>query len=135
MATKDGFGKRRHVTGPHQGSVYTQRHTLDLGSQAVRPASTAEAFRGTVNPSLAKPRASRPGLLGSSVAPLSPADTFVFICWSAPRSLALAERFRTFLVTVIPSLSRRVFSSPQIEKGARWFEEVLRHLEAAQVGI
>ncbi len=59
----------------------------------------------------------------------------MFICWSGPRSLELAERLRTFLVEAIPSLKGRVFSSPQIEKGARWFEEVLRHLEAAQVGL
>ena len=59
----------------------------------------------------------------------------MFICWSGPRSLALAERFRKFLVAVIPALNRRIFFSPQIEKGARWFEEVLRHLDAAQIGV
>jgi hypothetical protein len=71
----------------------------------------------------------------SSLAPTTADDTFVFICWSGPRSLVLAERFRKFLVAVIPALNRRIFFSPQIEKGARWFEEVLRHLDAAQVGV
>jgi hypothetical protein len=68
-------------------------------------------------------------------APRNAADTFLFICWSGPRSLTLAEHLGAFLSQVIPGLTKRIFFSPHIEKGARWFEEVLRHLDAAQVGI
>jgi hypothetical protein len=59
----------------------------------------------------------------------------VFVCWSGPRSERLAELCRTFLEDLVPPLQGRIFTSPQIEKGARWFEEVLRQLETAHVGI
>jgi hypothetical protein len=42
---------------------------------------------------------------------------------------------RDLVGRTIPALKGRIFTSPQIEKGARWFEEVLRQLKAARIGI
>ena len=67
--------------------------------------------------------------------PLAASTDGIFICWSRPRGGRLAELCRDLLGRTIPKLKPRIFASPQIEKGARWFEEVLRQLEAAKVGI
>jgi hypothetical protein len=42
---------------------------------------------------------------------------------------------RDLLSRAVPVLKDRIFTSPQIDKGARWFEEVLRQLERARIGI
>src|SRR5574338_792958 len=59
----------------------------------------------------------------------------VFVCWSGARSLAVAKRFGAFIEKVIPDLKKQVFISTQLEKGVRWFEEIVRQLEGAQAGI
>jgi len=59
----------------------------------------------------------------------------VFICWSGPRGEKLAELCRGFLEGTLPPLKGSIFASPQIEKGARWFEEVIRQLETSHIGI
>jgi hypothetical protein len=61
--------------------------------------------------------------------------TRVFVCWSGTRSLAVAKRLGTFLVEVVPELKDEVFFSAQLEKGIRWFEEIVRKIEHAQAGI
>ena len=66
---------------------------------------------------------------------LAAARDGIFICWSRPRGGQLAELCRELLGSTIPALEDQIFTSPQIEKGARWFEEVLRQLETARVGI
>ena len=71
-----------------------------------------------------------------SVQAVSPGRTTeVFICWSGARSQKLAAKLQKFLVRVMPALRGRVFFSPQAEKGARWFDEVVRHLAGAKVGL
>jgi hypothetical protein len=62
-------------------------------------------------------------------------DAGVFICWSGPRSLDLAKRLCGLLERVVPELKGRIFISTQIEKGARWFDEIATRLESARAGI
>lgn len=62
-------------------------------------------------------------------------DARVFICWSGSRSLALADRLCCLLERVVPELRGRIFISTQIEKGARWFDEIATRLESARAGI
>ena len=59
----------------------------------------------------------------------------VFISWSGKRSLAVAESLCEFIPRVIPELKDRLFVSTGIEKGARWSDEIARHLEEADAGI
>ena len=59
----------------------------------------------------------------------------VFISWSGKRSLAVAESLCDFIPRVIPELQDRLFVSTGIEKGARWSDEIARHLEEADAGI
>ena len=59
----------------------------------------------------------------------------VFISWSGKRSLAVAESLCVFVPDVIPELRDRLFVSTGIEKGARWSDEIARHLEEADAGI
>jgi hypothetical protein len=59
----------------------------------------------------------------------------VFVCWSGARSLEVATRFVEFLRVVLKLGPGEVFVSTHLEKGARWFEEIVRKLESAEVGI
>lgn len=59
----------------------------------------------------------------------------VFISWSGKRSLAVAESLCDFIPRIIPELENRLFLSTGIEKGARWSDEIARHLEEADAGI
>ena len=61
--------------------------------------------------------------------------TRVFICWSGARSLKLATSLCRFLEQAIVELKGQVFVSTQLAKGVRWFDEIVRELEAANVGI
>src|SRR6266702_3175470 len=59
----------------------------------------------------------------------------VFVCWSGTRSRNVALKLCRFLERVVPDLKNQVFVSTQLEKGVRWFEEIIRKLEGAQAGI
>src|SRR6478672_4041076 len=73
-------------------------------------------------------------LLGSHM-PKSERMREVFISWSGKRSLAAAESLCDFIPRIIPELENRLFLSTGIEKGARWSDEIARHLEEADAGI
>ena len=62
-------------------------------------------------------------------------DGDVFICWSGSRSQRLADTLCTFLTTVVPELKGRVHISTQLDKGVRWFDEIMNQLERARVGV
>jgi TIR domain len=57
----------------------------------------------------------------------------VFISWSGPRSLMVAEVLRTWLRRVIQASEPWI--SIDTDKGARWSEEISKQLEESQVGI
>ena len=67
--------------------------------------------------------------------PKSRSTRQVFISWSGKRSLAVAESLCEFIPRIIPELEDRLFVSTGIEKGARWSDEIARHLEEADAGI
>ncbi|HLL72540.1 MAG TPA: toll/interleukin-1 receptor domain-containing protein, partial [Pyrinomonadaceae bacterium] len=58
----------------------------------------------------------------------------VFISWSGERSKAIAEIFRDWLPSVIPGLELWL-SLADIDKGARWRNDISEQLEQTQVGI
>jgi hypothetical protein len=64
-----------------------------------------------------------------------PVDGDVFICWSRPRSQRLADTLCGLLTTVVPELKGRVHISTQLDKGVRWFDEIMNQLERARVGV
>ena len=58
----------------------------------------------------------------------------VFITWSGPRSKVVAEALRDWLPLMIQRLKPWI-SLDDIDKGARWRNEISQHLAAAEVGI
>lgn len=58
----------------------------------------------------------------------------VFISWSGDLSKELAEILRDWLPSVIQSI-RPFFTPSDIEKGARWSNEISKELEESQIGI
>src|SRR5262245_57620556 len=58
----------------------------------------------------------------------------VFISWSGERSKQLAEAIREWLPNVLQFV-KPYFSPADIEKGARWANEISKELEQSQVGI
>lgn len=58
----------------------------------------------------------------------------VFISWSGERSKKVAEALREWLPNVIQALDPWM-SSEDIEKGARWYVDIVSELEAAYYGI
>ena len=58
----------------------------------------------------------------------------VFITWSGDRSKAIAEALHEWLPSVIQAVDPWI-SISDIDKGARWMEEIARHLEQADVGV
>ena len=58
----------------------------------------------------------------------------VFISWSGDLSKGLAEILRDWLPSVIQSI-RPFFTPDDIEKGARWSNDISRELEESQIGI
>jgi hypothetical protein len=58
----------------------------------------------------------------------------IFISWSGELSQTVAMSLRNWLKNVIQVVEPYV-SSEDIEKGSRWFVEIGKHLEEAQVGI
>lgn len=57
----------------------------------------------------------------------------IFLSWSGPRSRAVAEALHTWLPRVIQAVE--VFFSPDIEKGAKWGNEIDDALEGTSFGI
>jgi hypothetical protein len=57
----------------------------------------------------------------------------VFISWSGPRSRAVAELLKGWLVDVIQAIGP--WMSSYIEKGARWVSELSEELEQSKLGI
>ena len=58
----------------------------------------------------------------------------VFISWSGDRSKAIAGAFKEWLPSVIQAV-RPYFSPNDIEKGARWSNEISKELESSAVGL
>ena len=58
----------------------------------------------------------------------------VFISWSGGRSEKVAEALRDWLPSVIQSV-KPFMSASDIDKGARWSEDIARHLQDAQFGL
>jgi hypothetical protein len=58
----------------------------------------------------------------------------VFISWSGERSKKVAEALREWLPNVIQSLDPWM-SSEDIEKGARWYVDIVSELESSYYGI
>jgi len=58
----------------------------------------------------------------------------VFLCWSGDRSKGIAEALYEWLPKVIQRLEPWM-SKESIKAGARWREEVAKHLELCSVGI
>jgi|GEM_PF-1548060 len=57
----------------------------------------------------------------------------IFLSWSGPRSRAVAEALSTWIPRVIQAVD--VFFSPDIEKGAKWGNEITDALEGTSFGI
>lgn len=57
----------------------------------------------------------------------------IFISWSGNRSKKLAEAFSTWLPTVIQQA--KPYFSPEMEKGARWSEDIFQALTNAKLGV
>jgi hypothetical protein len=60
--------------------------------------------------------------------------TRVFLCWSGSRSRKFAEALRDWLPSTLGDTVETSMST-QIEKGAEWFEELLKALDNAACGI
>lgn len=58
----------------------------------------------------------------------------VFISWSGERSKAIAAAFKEWLPSVVQA-ARPYFSPNDIDKGARWSNEISKELESASVGL
>src|SRR5260370_28578273 len=58
----------------------------------------------------------------------------VLLSWSGARSAALAHALREWLPTVIQAVEPWM-SESDIDRGARWSEEIVAQLEVARVGI
>lgn len=58
----------------------------------------------------------------------------VFISWSGDLSRKLAEVFRSWIPAVLQTV-RPYFTPDDVEKGARWGQEISKELEASSVGI
>jgi hypothetical protein len=58
----------------------------------------------------------------------------VFISWSGDRSKAVAEALHDWLPVVLQRV-RPYFTPSDIEKGARWSNEIARELDESEVGI
>jgi hypothetical protein len=58
----------------------------------------------------------------------------VFISWSGDLSHKLAEAFRTWLPGALQT-ARPYFTPADIEKGARWSNEIAKELESSDVGV
>src|SRR5437764_1352975 len=57
----------------------------------------------------------------------------VFLSWSGPRSRAIAEALADWLHRVIHAV--KPFYSPEIDKGAKWSNEIDNALEGTRFGI
>ena len=60
--------------------------------------------------------------------------TRVFLCWSGARSRKFAEALKDWLPNTLGDAVETSMST-QIEKGAEWFEELLKALDNAACGI
>jgi hypothetical protein len=58
----------------------------------------------------------------------------VFISWSGSSSKAVAEVLRDWLPDMISACDPRI-SSRDIDAGARWYPDLVKQLEQAQVGV
>jgi hypothetical protein len=58
----------------------------------------------------------------------------VFISWSGEKSRLLAEAIRSWLPAVIQNV-KPFFTPEDVEKGARWGQEIAKELELSSVGI
>jgi hypothetical protein len=58
----------------------------------------------------------------------------IFISWSGDRSYQVAEALRDWLRVVLQT-TRPWVSGRDIEKGARWFEEVSKALNSSKIGV
>lgn len=58
----------------------------------------------------------------------------VFISWAGDKSKAYAEAFRNWLPGVLQFVTP-YFTPADVEKGARWFTEISKEVEASQIGI
>lgn len=60
----------------------------------------------------------------------------IFICWSEDMGMELAGKLHEFLPQFIPALKPDdIFFSTKIAKGTRWFDEVNKELDSADVGL
>jgi len=57
----------------------------------------------------------------------------VFLSWSGPESLAVAQVLHEWLGRVLQTINP--WMSPEIEKGSRWFEQINKRLEQTPFGI
>ncbi len=60
--------------------------------------------------------------------------TRIFLCWSGTRSRKLADALASWLPNALGDLVETSMST-EIEKGAEWFEELLKALDNARCGI
>ncbi len=58
----------------------------------------------------------------------------VFLTWSGPRSLKVAEILRDWLADLFEE-ELEPWMSPSIEKGEEWFKEIVKRLDATDFGI
>jgi hypothetical protein len=58
----------------------------------------------------------------------------VFICWSGERSKQLAETIHTWVRDVLQAVEPYL-SSVDIDKGARWYSEIIDALEKSDIGL
>lgn len=57
----------------------------------------------------------------------------IFLSWSGERSQQAAEVFENYLPKIFPNCE--IFHSPEIEKGAEWFSEIMEALRESDIGI
>lgn len=58
----------------------------------------------------------------------------IFLTWSGSKSKRLAEIIRNWIPCVI-QVAKPYFSPDDVEKGARWYPEIVKELEESKVGI
>ena len=56
-----------------------------------------------------------------------------FISWSGRRELLIANAVKEWLAMILPEI--RTFVSPDLPKGATWFETLARELRNSGIGI
>lgn len=58
----------------------------------------------------------------------------IFISWSGDKSNKIANAFRTWLPSTIQMI-KPYYTPADIEKGARWNNEISKELESSEIGI